>query len=121
MDMLIVTSTPALWATFADTMTADDHHVRYAADTDAALTAVKVQKPALVLWDVIKSDAALREDCVKIMMIDVRIHQCAATGRAHQDFHDVTEGMGFLPEISAALTADDARRVLASIAAIEKH
>ena len=121
MDMLIVTSMPARWSTFADTMMADEHSVRYAADIDAALTAVKAQKPALVLWDVIDSDSDLRDDCVKIMMVDVRIHQCAATGRAHKDFHDVTEGMGFLPEISADLTADDAHQVLASIAAIEKH
>lgn len=121
MDMLIVTPDAARWSTFADSMTTAGHSTRYAASIDEALEAAKAGKPALVLWDVIDSDESLRDDCVKIMMLDVRIHQCAATARAHKDFHDVTEGMGFLPEISSRLTADDARRVLASIEAIEKH
>lgn len=121
MDMLIITAKTERWADFVNTMSEADHTCRFAPDADKAVEAVRLQKPSLVLWDVIDSDAALRDDCVKIMMVDVRIHQCAATARSHKDFHEVTEGMGFLPEISAALSKADAAALLQSVAAVEKH
>lgn len=119
MEMLIVTRDADRWSVFANALTQAGHTVSFAPNAHDAVIAAQTRTLSLVLWDAIDTDATLRDDSVRIMMVDVRIHQCAATTRTHEEFHHLTEGLGFLPEVSSGLSAADALKLLSSLRAVE--
>lgn len=117
MRALIVTSDRAAWRAFTDTFAAAGWESVFASGAAEALETIRsgADRPALLLWDKRGNAQSLRDDAVAAMMIDVRIHQSAATALDEEAFHEESEGLGFLPGISAAVTAEDAVKILSSL------
>lgn len=113
MTFLIVTQTPEAWATFAESLTEAQQAVRYVDTATLALDACRADnKPLLILWDDAFSGMTLRHHAIDVMMIDARIHQTACSAEAEDVFHEVTEGLGFLPAVPTTRSAHDAVTLL---------
>lgn len=120
MQFLIVTSEAAPWNAFVEALAAERIDCRFVDTTAAVLEAVKGDlKPTLVLWDEAHAGAALRAAAIEVMMIDARIHQTACSADDEDVFHEVTEGLGFLPQVPVTRSADDARALLAALRKVD--
>lgn len=116
MTVLIVTETPLAWAPFAESLLQVNQAVRYVDTAALALEACRANdKPLLILWDDTFTGMTLRQHAIDVMMIDARIHQTACSAEAEEVFHEVTEGLGFVPAIPPTRSAIDANRLIETL------
>ena len=117
--ILMVTPDREAWAPAAAALEADGRcRIAWAAGFDAALEAVRRDRPALVIVDGEVEGRDGLELCRTILMVDAFAQQALATEMDEETFHEASEGLGLLGRLPRPPAADDARRMLARLAEV---
>jgi DNA-binding response OmpR family regulator len=111
--ILMVTDRKENFHTFMDALSrAADTKIEIAASADAALAAASETTPDLVVNDETVGGTPGLKIARSILMKNAMINQAVVSPLSPEDFHEASEGLGLMAQLSPTPDAEEARKLM---------
>jgi len=118
MNILIVTSRQTDWEEFANTLVdGGEISVDWEGAGDSAINLAAKTKFSLVIVDEKLTDMTGLDMVRKLLQVNAMVDIVLASPLSSDEFHEVTEGLGLLGQLSTAPGKDDALKLIELIKA----
>lgn len=118
MDILSITSRPALWNGLQPAFARRGATLRTVGTLDEALPQLRHAAPALAVLDLGQDVPALRAAVIEVLKINAMIHTAAVSDMDEDAFHDTMEGLGMLMNLPKEPSGQDVDRLLDALQAL---
>lgn len=112
MNILIATPRPEAWQAFATRLEAEGMITEFLASGGSILLAATAQtSPALAIFDQGLPDGEPLELARKLLHVNAMVNIAVVDTRDEETFHDASEGLGVMAQLSPAPTAEDGEAI----------
>ena len=118
MELLLVTPRPEAWNECLPVFQRGGNTLQQAASLEDAAPIIRHTPPVLAILDLGIKGKALRQAVIDIMMINASVHTAVVSDMDPDEFHEATEGLGILMPLPTSPKADDAERLLKTLAGV---